>query len=185
MTDPFWLREARVALEWARRLALSTSIEAHAFESMSPTAQRDAYRLLKHIEGVSWPDDAKQRAGRLAPQLLQLVEPVAFMVSSTRAEDRELEALGLSRVRVATLTRMKRGPYDVVLAGMADNCGQRAICERLGELGYTATEIQLLLERVAHIAPEPIAHLLHQSVAVRIKVALEAAGAKVRIKAAK
>jgi ribosomal protein L7/L12 len=39
-----------------------------------------------------------------------------------------------------------------------------------------------VLERVIHIAPEVMAYRLHQSEAVKLKVDLEAAGAKVRIR---
>lgn len=79
------------------------------------------------------------------------------------------------------LVRLQGGQYDVVLSGLTAECDRRAVRVALEKVGYSRTDISLLLERVEHIAPEPIAQLLHQSAAVRLKVELEAAGAKVRI----
>jgi hypothetical protein len=165
-------------------------IEQHAFENgASPREKREAYLLAKHIENADWAaEDVRKRARKAVSGLLEWGDPVVAAraerarLAKLAARTADLHTLGLPRPRVEALAHLEAGPYDVVLAGLTDSYDERAVHLALRDLGFTHGEILLLLERVEHIAPEPIAQLLHQSVAVRLKVALETGGAKVRIK---
>lgn len=195
--NPYWLEEATEALEWGQTDRTLDLIEKYAFrDDASLSDKRQAFLLAKQIQDGRWPSDVKVRAERAASKLSRDGDRLGFAKAERRQEVREaqsrarvearkgkLKAMGLRGRRVEALAQLEGGPYDVVLAGPEDGFDRQAIRAVLEEVGYPSTEIDLLLERVEHIAPEPIAHLLHQSEAVRIKVALEAGGAKVRIDA--
>jgi hypothetical protein len=188
--SPYWLKEAREALDCDEKDRTLDLIEKNAFRRDAPlSAMREAYWLAKRIEGERWPYDLRVRAGKAASQLSTYVDPLGFANAERQngaqfeARKRDFRASGLSPRRAEALARLQVGPYDVVLAGLTRGCDKQGIHAVLDEIGYPRAESELLLERVEHIAEEPIAYRLHQSEAVRIKVALEAAGAKVRIRA--
>lgn len=196
MASPQWLKETKEALDSGRSDRALELIEKHALRrNASLSDMRDAYVLAKQIEGGRGPDDLKERAGKAVSHLSRYVDPlgVANLERTRKAREaqdseetevrkRELRAMGLSTHRIEALAQLQGGPYEVVLAGLNSDCDRQAVNAVLEEVGYPRAELKLLLERVEHIAPEAIAHLLHQSTAVRIKVALEDAGAKVRIR---
>ena len=186
----YWLKEAKEALELRQEDRALDLIEKNALKrDASINDMREAYWLAKQIEGGRGPHGVKVRAERAASHLSRYVDPLGFVSVERQnsaqidARKRALRAIGLNVQRAEALAQLQGGSYDVVLAGLPADCDRQAIRAVLGQVGYPRKEIELLLERVEHIAPEPIAHLLHQSAAVRIKVALESAGAKVRIKA--
>lgn len=199
MASTHWLREAKDALESGQADRTLELIERHALKrNASLSDMREAYVLAKRIEGGRGADAVKVRAARATSHLSSYVDPLGVAnlernrkareaedSAQTQARKGELRAMGLGAHRVDALAQLQGGPYEVVLTGMTADCDKQAIQAVLEEVGFARAELKLLLERVEHIAPEPIAHLLHQSAAVRIKVALEAAGAKVRIRTQK
>jgi len=196
MASPNWLKETNEALESGESDRALELIEKNALRrNASLSDMREAYVLARTIEGGRGPEDLRERAGKAVSHLSRYVDPLGVAnlernrkareaqdSEQTEARKRELRAMGLSAHRIEALAQLQGGPYEVVLSGLTADCDKQAINAVLEEVGYPRAELKLLLERVEHIAPEPIAHLLHQSTAVRIKVALEAAGAKVRIR---
>lgn len=194
-----WLKEATDALESGQTDRTLELIERHALRrNASLSDMREAYVLAKRIEDGRGPDAVKMRAGRATSHLSSYVDPLGVAnlernrkareaedSAQTQARKAELRAMGLSPQRVDALAQLQGGPYEVVLTGLTGDCDRQVIQAVLEKVGFPRTELKLLLERVEHIAPEPIAQLVHQSAAVRIKVALEAAGAKVRIRTQK
>jgi hypothetical protein len=76
---------------------------------------------------------------------------------------------------------MEAGPYAVLLTGVAKNAVKA--CEQvLQELGYSAVEGRLAVERAQYISPETVAMDLGQSAAVSLARDLESSGGKVKIK---
>lgn len=123
----------------------------------------------------------RQQARRAAEEARRTrLEAARGEAEASRA--RELVEAGLPRRRAEALAPMNPGPYEVELLGTEPGYDKPAICVALADLGYERNELTLALERAIHIAPEVIAYRLHQSEAVRIKIRLEAAGAKVRIR---
>lgn len=187
--DDGWLNEAKEAYELGYAHRTLDLINRNAFKSGAPSSQQvQAFEVARRIERGDWPSDVKQRAARLTRRFSSHTASLAAAAAGEKklariaARTDELEALGLKGRRVQALAQLKGGAYDVILTGLGSDHDRQAIRTVLADLGYSRAEIPLLLERVEHIAPEPIALRLHQSAAVRIKVALEAAGAKIRIK---
>jgi HNH endonuclease len=92
---------------------------------------------------------------------------------------------GLDEDRATSLARLQDGPYTVVLAGVRrgvvlDRSSQ--LVEMLhSELGYQPQAALEAAERAVHISPETVAFDLSQGDAIRLKVHLEQAGAKIKI----
>jgi HNH endonuclease len=101
----------------------------------------------------------------------------------------ELLASGVQRSRAEALSRFRDGPHSVVLTGLqrgAASSGKSSpIVQTLtATLGYSTRGASEAVERAVHISPETVAFDLSQRDAVRVKVLLEATGAKVRIELA-
>lgn len=94
---------------------------------------------------------------------------------------RSLLELGLSKERAEALALLRSGPYDVVLKGVRSSHNPDEVGAVLQELGYRKRQAHNVILRSAYIAPEIVAVRVHESDAIRLRVALESAGARVRI----
>jgi hypothetical protein len=151
-------------------------------------------RIARTVEGQVAQAERLKRAAAAEKASLRKAEREAR--ERKRAEDARIQraaakhhnryqgyvAAGLSPKRASILTLMPAGPYSVSITGLISGAREDPVADRLvTELGFTAKESVLLVERAVHIAPEAVAFDVDQSRAVQLKKALERAGAKIRI----
>jgi hypothetical protein len=166
------------------RAALLMAKAMHARSEWPRRWQERASRTVAALEAAHARALKAAKDGEVADRVARAraASKAAAHAARTAARTEELVRLGLPPQQAQALAVLKAGPYDVVLAGTRPECDEHAIRRILAGLGYGRSQVKQVLERVVHIAPEPVAHLLHQSEAIRIKIQLEAAGATVRIK---
>lgn len=183
---PEWLDLAQALADNFRRMGDPNHAEEALFllesEALNgqwpPEVLRQSQALAEEIrQGLEVGPEA-DRAAKLAAQLFQaqLDDPaVARRLSELRTH--------VSPERARALAVLPEGPYSVVFHGVAkgnvDEDGLRCV---LCDLGYSGTDANRVVQHVIHIAPETVAYLLEDAAAIEIKVRLERAGGKVRIK---
>ena len=189
---PDWLREARAAARRDNRTRALDLVETYALRpSVGPADRQRAAAVVQTISAVRCPE--KTRAEELLVLLAKLpggprtAEIVAVEAAQearrTDLEARRMDFLasGLTQQRAEALSGLKAGPHAVTVSGFRASYDGRRLAAILHDLGYRPRETPRVIERVEHISPETVAFDLDQSEAVKIKIKLEEAGAKVKI----
>jgi|tagenome__1003787_1003787.scaffolds.fasta_scaffold20882777_2 hypothetical protein len=105
-----------------------------------------------------------------------------------RAEARRVaSAETAERRRLAALKRLKKGPFALVLTGVASRSGQqRSESEMAAAIsdatGIAVPQARRTLQRAIHVEPQPLLDEIAETTAIRIKMNLETSfGARLRI----